>query len=376
VGVYAAFWIAFAVSACVAGALAATSRAHARWTADTLSGPQKVHTGHIPRVGGIAIAVGFCVAVLLAKLEGAEGASIVHPVGLIAALLVPFLAGLYEDITKAFGATLRLLATFVAAAIAFYACNAAIVRFDMPLLDAMLAAAPIASLLFTMFCVGGVAHAFNLSDGLDGLLGGLTLLAAAVLAALAWSHRDMHVFICAITLAGATLGFLLFNVPRARLFAGDSGAYFVGTAIALLAILLVARNPSANPWAAFLAVLYPFIDTTAAIVRRLIQRRPIMQPDAEHLHTLLRRRWMNSLGSRAAIAASFAIVAAMSAVSTLAISLRDSTLTIIAIYAVTAIAYGVIWWMLANQLGTLRGRIDESDPSDEGDGSAVTAIKP
>jgi UDP-GlcNAc:undecaprenyl-phosphate/decaprenyl-phosphate GlcNAc-1-phosphate transferase len=374
VGVYSAFWIAFFVSACAAGALAATTRVHARWTADTLTGPQKVHTGHVPRVGGIAIALGFCAALTLTKLSGGDGASIVQPVGLIAALLVPFLAGLYEDITKAFGATLRLLATFIAAAIAFYACNAAIVRFDMPLLDAMLAAAPIASLLFTMFCVGGVAHAFNLSDGLDGLLGGLTLLAATVIAVLAWSHRDMHVFICAITLAGATLGFLLFNVPRAKLFAGDSGAYFVGTAIALLAILLVARNPSANPWAAFLAVLYPFIDTTAAIIRRLIQRRPIMQPDAEHLHTLLRRALIAGLGKRAAIGASALIVSSLGTISALALAARESTIAVVVIYALTAVGYVIVWCILASRLALFASHFVDEDGREKA--NAVTAIKP
>jgi UDP-GlcNAc:undecaprenyl-phosphate/decaprenyl-phosphate GlcNAc-1-phosphate transferase len=374
VGVYAAFWIALFVSACVGAALVATTRVHARWTADSLSGPQKVHTGQIPRIGGVAIVFGFCVSLTLTKLSGNEPATVAQLVGLIAALLVPFFAGLYEDITKQFGASLRLIATFIAAAIAYYACDAVIVRFNMPLLDAMLGAAPIASLLFTMFCVGGVAHAFNLSDGLDGLLGGLTLVATAVLATLAWTHRDMHVFICSLALAGATLGFLLFNAPRARLFAGDSGAYFVGTAIALLAILLVARNPAANPWAAFLAVLYPFIDTTAAIIRRLIQRRPIMEPDAEHLHTLLRRALIAGLGKRAAIGASALIVSSLGAISALALAARESTIAVVVIYALTAFGYVIVWCILASRLALFDSRFVDEDGHEKA--NAVTAIKP
>jgi UDP-N-acetylmuramyl pentapeptide phosphotransferase/UDP-N-acetylglucosamine-1-phosphate transferase len=225
--------IAFVSSALVAALLCLSARWHSRWTIDAPgSGPQKIHGNETPRVGGIAIAVGFVSALLLTKVGTTGGQAISQPIALIAALLVPFCAGLYEDITKTFGATMRLIATFIAAIIAHQLCGATMVRFDMPLLDAMLAASTVAPLLLTMFCVGGIAHAFNLSDGLNGLLGGLVIVACAVLGYVARAHGDVHIYLSACALAGATAGFLIFNFPRAKLFAGDSGAYFAGTAIA------------------------------------------------------------------------------------------------------------------------------------------------
>jgi UDP-GlcNAc:undecaprenyl-phosphate/decaprenyl-phosphate GlcNAc-1-phosphate transferase len=348
VGVYVAFWIAFFVSATVAAVLVATTRFHGRWTADTLSGPQKIHSGHIPRVGGVAIGIGFCVSLALTKLGGGEAASVVHLIGLVAALLVPFFAGLYEDITKQFGASLRLIATFIAAAIAYYACDAAIIRFNMPLLDAMLGAAPIASLLFTMFCVGGVAHAFNLSDGLNGLLAGLTIAASAVLAITANSLGDLHVLNCALALAGATAGFVLFNVPKARLFAGDSGAYVTGTAVALLAIMLVARNPGADPWIAFIAVLYPFTDATCAIIRRLVRRKPIMEPDAEHLHTLLAKRLARQSDGNRHMRATMLILSVVVLFQGAALAFGNTPRTAVLVSLAFALFYAWAWRHLSH----------------------------
>jgi UDP-GlcNAc:undecaprenyl-phosphate/decaprenyl-phosphate GlcNAc-1-phosphate transferase len=333
------FFVALGVSSLVAMLLVVTLSWHIKWSADSSVGPQKLHHGQVPRIGGIAIYIGFAVSLLLAKVSGPAGSSIVHPVALLAALLVPFFAGLYEDISKQFGATARLLATFIAAAMAYYLCGAAIVRFDMPLLDAMLAAVPFASLLFTMFCVGGVAHAFNLADGLNGLLGGLTLASCAVLAVSASLLGDQHVVNCALVLAGATCGFLLFNFPKARLFAGDSGAYVVGTAVALLAIMLVARNPSANPWLAFVAVLYPFTDATCAIVRRLVHRKPVMEPDAEHLHTLLAKRISRQSGINRHSLASFLIVLGTAAFQGAALAFYDSPRAAV----IASVAFGIVY---------------------------------
>lgn len=346
--VWLPFFVSLGASAAVAALIAVSLPLHVRWSADSSVGPQKLHHGAVPRIGGVAIFSGFAISILITKVSGPPGTLIVNPIALVAALFVPFCAGFVEDITKQFGATARLVATFMAAAVAYYLCNAAIVRFDMPLLDAMLRAAPIASLLFTMFCVGGVAHAFNLADGLNGLLGGLTLAACAVLAVAANSLGDQHIFNCALALAGATCGFLLFNFPKARLFAGDSGAYVAGTAIALLAIMLVARNPRANPWIAFVAVLYPFTDATCAIIRRLVRRKPIMEPDAEHLHTLLARRFLRDAGAPPhALATSF-IVIGTALFQGLALFLYDTPRAAVVVSVSYGFVYAIIWRKLSH----------------------------
>jgi UDP-GlcNAc:undecaprenyl-phosphate GlcNAc-1-phosphate transferase len=338
-GISEPFWLGFVASVVVSALIVASVRWHVRWTSDSSEGPQKLHTGSVPRVGGVAIFAGVAAAFVGSSMLTSPTRGMLQPIALVAALLVPFVAGLYEDVTKKFGATARLIATFIAAIIAFYLCDAAIVRFDMPLLDALLSTVPLASLLFTMFCVGGVAHAFNLSDGLNGLLGGLTIGACVVLAYSANSLGDTMIFALAVAVAGATTGFLVFNFPKARLFAGDSGAYVVGTATALLAILLVARNPVANPWLAFVAVIYPFTDATCAIARRIVRRKPIMSPDAEHLHSLLVKRVSALPRERAHAVASLAIVGTTFAFQAVALMFPHSVQAAV----VTSFAFGVTY---------------------------------
>jgi UDP-GlcNAc:undecaprenyl-phosphate/decaprenyl-phosphate GlcNAc-1-phosphate transferase len=348
------FLVALFTSLAVAVFLTLTARWHERFTVDApRSGPQKLHSAPTPRVGGIAIAIGFCVAFLISKISLDAANALPHPVALMAALVVPFAAGLYEDISKAFGAVLRLIATFIAAAIAYFYFDAAVTRFDVPPVDYLLGMHPALGFVFTLFCVGGVAHSYNLSDGLNGLLAGLALVACAGLATVSVQYGDAFIAIASICLAGATAGFAFLNFPRARLFAGDGGAYFIGTAIALLAILVCRHNPAISPWFVFVLVLYPFTDTTYAIVRRKLAGKPIMSPDAEHLHTLLARRLSQRFGPNARAYAALPIVGAAGLTVLAALWLPTNTLWLLSISAVFAVAFVATYRWAANGIHKL-----------------------
>lgn len=325
-------------------ALVLTRRWHEHLTADAPgSGPQKLHATATPRVGGIAIAVGFVVAVVVARLQLPDGNQTSAPPWftgwLIVALFIPLAAGLVEDLTKSLGARYRLLATFFGAAVAYFFCDASLTRFDVPLLDALLASSPVARIAFTMFCVGAIANAYNLADGLNGLLAGLSVAACAAMSWVAWQHGDQFLMVATASLAAAAAGFAVFNFPRARLFAGDGGAYLLGSAISIFAILLCHRHADISPWFVFALVLYPFVDTTAAIVRRLVAGRPVMEPDAEHLHTLLARRLENRFGSIGRNLASTVIVCVSAVTAALAVRLRHETLALIAVCAALSVGY-------------------------------------
>ena len=320
--------------------LVVTQSWHAQYSADHAgSGPQKLHVGAVPRVGGVAIMFGFAVALITAKITLPAGELIIAPVWLILALFVPFAVGLCEDVTQKFGPVSRLLATFVGASIAYFFCGASIVRFDVPLVDTLVALHPTVAFIFTMFCVGGIAHAFNLADGLNGLLAGLGLTASIAVATVAYLVGDTFVLASSIALAGAIGGFALLNFPRAWLFAGDGGAYLVGSALAIFLMLLCARHPTVSPWFAFVAVLYPFTDTTYSIYRRWRAGRPIMSPDAEHLHTLLALRLKTRFGNRGRNLASIAIITVSAMVMAAAVSVYSRTSLIAALAALYAFVY-------------------------------------
>lgn len=344
--------IAFCLSLSVALALVATARLHRRWTADAPgSGPQKLHAVAVPRVGGLAIMIGFTAAISLARLQvnndGAPPSTAWVTGWFIVALFVPFAAGLLEDLTKAVGARWRLVATFIGAAVAWHFCGAHLMRFAVPPLDALLAHYPSASFVATLFCVGAIANAYNLADGLNGLLSGLSVVACAAIACAALTTNDHFLATATLTLAAAVAGYAVFNFPRARLFCGDGGAYLLGSAISLFAILLCARHPIISPWFVFALVLYPFLDTTSAIVRRVARRRPIMSPDAEHLHTLLARSFTARFGRSGHAFASALIVAFAALVAVIATALRTDTLSLVLLSAVTALGYVLAYRRLA-----------------------------
>lgn len=345
----------------IAFLLVSTAPWHSSFTADAPgSAPQKLHDRSTPRVGGVAIMIGFVVAMVLARVQGQANTGADTPPSLaawlIVALFVPFVAGLIEDVTKSFGARLRLMATFAGAAIAYVFCGAALTSFAVAPLDALLSVHPAASFVFTLFCVGAIANAYNLADGLNGLLSGLAIAASAALATVASAYGDPFMAIAPAALGAATLGFAVFNFPRARLFAGDGGAYMIGTAISLFAILLCRRHPEVSPWFAFALVLYPFVDTTVAILRRIASRRPIMEPDADHLHTLLASRLTKRFGSMGRNMASVAIVISTALFTLAAVLLHKNTGALIALCA----AYAVVYIGVYRQVMTARESADRS----------------
>ena len=322
------------------------------------SGPQKLHDGAVPRVGGVAIMVGFVTSLLVARVTLATGEQINAPVWLILALFVPFSVGLCEDVTRKFGPVSRLLATFAGAAIAYFFCGASIVRFDVPFADALLALHPAVAFVFTLFCVGGIAHAFNLADGLNGLLVGLGLSASVAIATVAYLTGDVFVLVASTALAGAIGGFALLNFPRAWLFAGDGGAYLIGSALAIFSMLLCVRQPTVSPWLAFAVVLYPFTDTTYSIYRRWRAGRRIMSPDAEHLHSLLALRLKARFGERGRNLASAAIVMVSAMFMGASVSVYSKTPVLAALAAFYALVYVIAYRLVSASISA-----DQFDPA-------------
>lgn len=280
-----AAFVSFLLSAAICGAIVYLRPYHQRYSIDALSDfPGKVHASPSPRIGGLAIFGG---AIAGALWYGFHVESL--GLALILCALPAFLGGIAEDLTKRVSTVARLVLTFAGAAIAFFVLDARITTLDMPYSGVVLALA-IPSLLFTMFAVGGYAHATNIVDGLNGLAG---LVALIVLAAIAWvagQVGDAPVVAIALVAMGAVAGFLVWNFPRGVLFLGDGGSYFLGFLVAELAVLLAFRNSEVSPWFALTALLYPVCETIFSSYRRRVRGQGAMDADGLHLHTLVYKR--------------------------------------------------------------------------------------
>lgn len=276
-------------SGVLAGGIVFGRRWHLRLTGDRAQdGDHKMHTGVVPRVGGIAVFVSMMLGVALVTPLLYPEASTTYWVLLGSTSLI-FGIGLIEDLTRAVVPVIRYSACIVAALIFSLAQEQfGISAVSVPLIDAALGVTPV-SMLFFAFAVAGMSHAANLIDGENGLCTGFSLLAFVALGITAGLTGQATIAILCEIAVAANLGFLLFNFPSGRLFLGDGGAYFNGALIAILAVMVVEGSPSVSPWFAVLLLSYPITETLFTMYRRLRTGRPFYQPDSEHLHHLMQR---------------------------------------------------------------------------------------
>ena len=257
---------------------------------DDLDGPQKFHTSPVPRIGGVGIALGMLAFAALAFFRG-------HPqagyIGILLLCALPaFLSGIAEDLTGRVSTLWRLLFTALSALLAGLLIDARIVDLDIFGTDGAMKITVI-SLIFTSFCVAGIANAVNIIDGFNGLSSMVVFTMLSSLLYVAFSVNDLMVMSCALALMGAILGFFVWNYPSGNIFLGDGGAYLIGFLVGILAVYLVNRHPMVSPWYPVLLFMYPLVETLFSMYRRrVIQRKAASVPDGVHLHSLLYRRML------------------------------------------------------------------------------------
>lgn len=141
------------------------------------------------------------------------------------------------------------------------------------------------SFVITIAWIVGITNTINLIDGLDGLAAGVAAIASIAIAYTAYIHGMYTVTLSMLAIAGAAIGFLPFNFNPAKIFMGDSGSLFLGFMLA--SISLIGPVKSATIVATIVPVLVlglPIFDVVFAILRRMINKKPIMSPDKSHLH--------------------------------------------------------------------------------------------
>jgi UDP-GlcNAc:undecaprenyl-phosphate/decaprenyl-phosphate GlcNAc-1-phosphate transferase len=291
--------ISFFVSFFLTNYIIYSKESHGVFSGDhDLSGPQKFHSGSVPRVGGVGIFVGIGLGILAREIIQQNGIGIEEFL-LISACPV-FLVGLAEDLTKRAGITVRVVFTAMGAFMAVMWMSSFINRLDVPVLDALLAL-PTLSLFITIFAITGVANAYNIIDGFNGLSSIVGIISLLAMGYLGVTLHDSQIAFLSFSMASAILGFFVWNYPRGLIFLGDGGAYLIGFWIAVLSVLMVARHAEVSPWFALMINGYPILETLFTIYRRWIhQGKNPGHPDGIHFHSLIYRRLMNRRGGNRA----------------------------------------------------------------------------
>jgi len=266
-----------------------------RWGIVSHAGGRHVHQGSIPRIGGVGMFAGLLAAVAVRCLgETSWGwqpaltipGSPAFPV--LAGTTVIFAIGLLDDVVD-LSPGKKFLGQLLAAGITV-AGGVRIEFFSNPFTGGIvllgLLAVPITLLWMVSF-----ANIINLIDGLDGLAAGVAAIAAASLLALALESNQPVAAFLAVVIIGVCIGFLRYNFHPASIFMGDSGALFLGFALACIALTGVMKSVAAIALAVpILIVGVPVFDTLSAIIRRRRHGRPIGEADKGHIHHRLLER--------------------------------------------------------------------------------------
>jgi UDP-N-acetylmuramyl pentapeptide phosphotransferase/UDP-N-acetylglucosamine-1-phosphate transferase len=278
------------VSLLVATLLVCTKDWHGRFSMDSTEGVQKFHTSPTPRIGGVAIALGVIVGYAVSSHDPAAADKRAILGGIILAGVPAFVFGLLEDLTKRVSVLARLLATMASGVLGWGITGVSVTHVALPGVDWLLGFTFI-SVLFTAFAVGGIANAVNIIDGFNGLAAGCVLIMLTAFGFIARAVVDIPLAFSCLVIAGAVLGFSIVNWPLGKIFLGDGGAYFVGFALAWIAVLLPHRNPSVSPWTSLLICAYPILEVVFSYVRKSKREgHHPGQPDRVHFHMLVYRR--------------------------------------------------------------------------------------
>ena len=268
-----------------------SQKLHSGFSGDNdLAGPQKFHLHSVPRIGGVAIGTGLFFAIALRYQE--DMTNFTELLLLFCALPV-FGIGIAEDLTKKVSIRMRLFIIAFSALLTNLFLNVQISYLDIPMVD-YLFVLPAVGVMFTIFAITGLANAYNIIDGFNGLSSMVGIIALLGLSYIGIKFNDPMIFSLSLIMASAILGFFIWNYPRGLIFLGDGGAYLIGFWIAILSILIVSRHREISPWFALLLNAYPILETVFTIYRRKFhQGKNPGHPDGIHFHSLIFRRILN-----------------------------------------------------------------------------------
>lgn len=241
---------------------------------------RKIHKKKISRLGGLAIFLGFCVAILFTYIQNED--FLPKNNYLILGGLLAFLTGFFDDIFHNIRARYKLTLHLISGLmVALSGHSLSVIQIS----ESHQLSLGFWGYPLTILWVAGFINAVNLLDGLDGLAGGVLFIALCFLAALGYMQENPRVLLLSLAGAIGTLAFLFYNFPPAKIFMGDGGAYFLGYLYAIIPLLGIKKTASVTvllfPLALF---LIPVLDMFQVMQKRVKNKEHIFFADKKHIH--------------------------------------------------------------------------------------------
>jgi UDP-GlcNAc:undecaprenyl-phosphate GlcNAc-1-phosphate transferase len=287
--------------------------------------PRRLHRVPTPRIGGLPLALALLIALAVTlPYPRSDGNEIPRLGGLALGIAIVAVVGLIDDVREL--KPLPLFAMQFTVGLIAIASGVVINQIASPLDGSPLVLPGVIAVGFTLFWIVGMMNTVNFLDGLDGLVGGVTVIAGAVLFLHNFKLGQDSLALLALALMGATLGFLVFNFPPARIFLG-SGAYVLGFALAVLAIIGGAKSATT-----LLALAFPILDVAWQIFNRVREGKSPFAPDRGHLHI---RLYDSGISTRVIVLIYYALTALFGA---LALTLPSGIPKLVSLVVIGALA--------------------------------------
>ena len=329
----------------------------------------KTHKEPIAYLGGIGMLIGLIVGILTGLVclidEGFFNPAMKWLLGILAGGTIACFVGLTDDIfdikpkQKIFGQVIAALVLLLVGIVPNL--RQITTPLSLPLPQSL---EVVLEVLIVVFFVVGATNSLNLLDGLDGLCGGVTVIIVLAMLLLSthlatWDFSDIGDpvrVIISLGLVGGVCGFLPFNRYPAKIFMGDAGSMLLGFMVATLMILFAEKIP--RWWmASIVAFGLPILDTAVALVRRLLNHRPLFVSDRGHIYDQMIDR---GIPLKKSVAICYALAGLYAVIGLIMSQIRTRYAAVVHVF-VFVISGLVVWKKGYLKMEGLRGAIQKED---------------